>query len=415
MRRGPARVRAFAFIPMDLVSPHAFWLLKNGLLRSFPSLRDSVRCDVAVLGGGISGALIAETLSEAGLDVIVLEKRDIGGGSTCASTALISYELDSPLRDLEARYGRKDAELIYQMSRDSVAAIGKLIAKRRIACGCVRKPSVYLAVRPHDALELRKESHARSRIGIESHFLDQAEVEKRFSFSRPGAVLSPDAAQLDPHKLTHALITLAEKNGARIFDRVTVTGVSPQRSGVRISTESGPIVRSSHVVFATGYESGAFLPKQVADLRSTYAIATAPLASTHGWWKECMLWESSRPYLYIRSTEDGRALIGGEDDHFHSPKRRDREVERKGKRLAAKFRAMFPCIPFQKDYAWAGTFAETKDGLPYIGSIAQMPRCHFALGFGGNGVSFSMLAATIIRERLTKGRSKAARLFRFDR
>ena len=94
---------------MDLVSPQPFWPLKNGLLSVYPSLKNNARCDVAVLGGGITGAFAAEALTAAGLDVVVLDKRDVGTGSTSASTALLQYELDTSLCYLTRKYGRESS------------------------------------------------------------------------------------------------------------------------------------------------------------------------------------------------------------------------------------------------------------------------------------------------------------------
>ena len=76
---------------------------------------------------------------------------------------------------------------------------------------------------------------------------------------------------------------------------------------------------------------------------------------------------------------------------------------------------MFPGIDFAVDYQWAGTFGETEDGLAYIGEIRQMPRCHFVLGFGGNGITYSVIAAEIIHETLAGRTHSDAHLFRFDR
>jgi glycine/D-amino acid oxidase-like deaminating enzyme len=148
---------------------------------------------------------------------------------------------------------------------------------------------------------------------------------------------------------------------------------------------------------------------------STFALASEPLATFPGWWERCLIWETSRPYIYMRTTDDGRAIVGGEDDPFRNPDRRDRMVEKKTTALAERFKAMFPAIDFSVDFRWAGTFGETKDGLAYIGSIRQMPRCHFALGFGGNGITYSVIAAEIIRETLGGRTHPDARLFRFDR
>jgi glycine/D-amino acid oxidase-like deaminating enzyme len=400
---------------VDLVSPQPFWLLKNGLIRAYPSLKDDARCDVVVLGGGISGALVAEILACGGLDVIVIDKRDIGAGSTSASTALISYEIDTHLIDLRQRIGRPNAEQAYRACLESIDSIERLIVVSRIECDFQRKPSVYLAVKKSDASALEEECAARRAMGIAVEYVDEAVVTEMFSFSRPAALISEQAAQIDAHRLAHALLAKAVEHGARVYDRTTAEDIEPGEHSVRIKTESGHVVRAKHAVFATGYESQEFLPRRVINLNSTYALASEPVTAFPGWWERCLIWKTARPYLYLRTTEDGRVLAGGEDDSFRNPDRRDRLIEKKTDRLGKRFRKMFPAIDFSVDYRWAGTFGETKDGLAYIGSIRQMPRCLFALGFGGNGVTFSMLAAEIIRETLAGRTHPNAHLFRFDR
>jgi len=76
---------------------------------------------------------------------------------------------------------------------------------------------------------------------------------------------------------------------------------------------------------------------------------------------------------------------------------------------------MFPAIDFQSAYAWAGTFGETEDGLAYIGSVPELPRCFFTLGFGGNGITYSIVAAEMVRDSIQGKTHPDARLFRFDR
>ena len=117
----------------------------------------------------------------------------------------------------------------------------------------------------------------------------------------------------------------------------------------------------------------------------------------------------------MRTTADGRAIIGGEDDSFRNPARRDRLIPKKTERLAKKFRALFPKIPLQIAYAWAGTFGETKDGLAYIGPEADQPRVLFACGFGGNGITYSALAAEILLETIRGRLHPDADLFALER
>ncbi|HEY4874281.1 MAG TPA: FAD-dependent oxidoreductase, partial [Puia sp.] len=76
---------------------------------------------------------------------------------------------------------------------------------------------------------------------------------------------------------------------------------------------------------------------------------------------------------------------------------------------------LFPGIIFKTDFKWAGTFATTKDGLPYIGKISQRPHTYFALGFGGNGITYSLIAAQAITQSVLGKKHKALELFSFDR
>jgi glycine/D-amino acid oxidase-like deaminating enzyme len=211
------------------------------------------------------------------------------------------------------------------------------------------------------------------------------------------------------------LLRQAARLGARIYDRTVVEKYEPGVDAVRLQTNRGSKVIAKHAVFATGYESQEFLPRRIVKLKSTYALATEPLTEFPGWWERCLIWETSRPYIYLRTTDDDRALVGGADDPFRNPARRDRLVNRKTDQLAKRFAEMFPAIELEVAYRWAGTFGETKDGLPYIGQIRQMPHCHFALGFGGNGITYSLIAAEIIRDALLGRPNANARLFRFDR
>ena len=115
---------------MDLKSGYPYWAVKNGLMHAFPALECDLRCDVAVVGGGVSGALIANELAAHGFEVAVLEQRDIGWGSTAASTALLQYEIDTHLTDLARMVGEDDAVRAY---RTAVAAGGRRRSPRRRA------------------------------------------------------------------------------------------------------------------------------------------------------------------------------------------------------------------------------------------------------------------------------------------
>lgn len=401
---------------MDLASGVPVWLLRDPAPASaWPDLGGPVDCDVVVVGAGITGALAAWHLVEAGLDVVVLDRRPVGLGSTVASTALIQYELDTSLVELRTLVGRERADRSYVVCVDAVRRLGEIVGEIGSRCGYERKTSLYLASEPGDAAVLRLEAAARRSIGIAVEDLGPAEIAARFPFRRAAAILSQDAAQIDAYRLANDLIQAAGARGARIFTGPGATMTALQPGGGVALTAAGGTVRARRVVLATGYESQASLRAPIATLTSTYAIATGPDQRLTEWDGRCLIWEAARPYLYLRTTADGRVIVGGEDEPTADPKRRDAGIAAKAARLAVRGRELFPSIDFSPACAWAGTFAGTRDGLPYIGAPAGLPDVWFALGYGGNGIIFSVIAAEIVRDACVGRVHPAADLFRFDR
>jgi len=166
---------------------------------------------------------------------------------------------------------------------------------------------------------------------------------------------------------------------------------------------------------ATGHETLAKLRSTPTTLHSTYAAISEPLTGFRGWPKQRLIWETARPYRYLRATDDGRALIGGFDEPFYNPERRDKLLPAKAQFLAKTFSRLFPSIDFEVAYAWTGTFAETPDGLPYVGEHADHPRIFFALGYGGNGITWGLIAAKIITDLHLGRKNSDAAIFSFTR
>ena len=401
---------------MDLKSGYPFWPVNDGLLHTYPRLDADARCDVAIIGAGITGALVAWHLLEAGFDTLVLDRREVGWGSTAASTALLQYEIDVPLIDLTEMRGADVANRAYLACRDAIRKLEHLSASLSSPFPVERKRSLYLATRKRDRKHFRAELEARRAIGIEVDFLDETDIAARFSFRRPAALLSYDAAQVDAYGFTHALFANAVGRGLRIYDRTAVVNVDASSRGVRLVTADKCTVRARQLVFASGYETRDFLRENVARLASTYAFASEPIGAIEGWGEEqCIMWEHSRPYLYLRTTTDGRILVGGEDENFRDPARRDRLLPKKTETLLSRFRELFPHIDLDVAFSWAGTFGETKDGLAYIGPHGDWPSCYFALGYGGNGITYGIIAAEVIRDMLCGRANENADLFRFGR
>lgn len=400
---------------MELKTGYPYWLVRNGLPNHYPKLAKNIKADVAIIGGGISGALSAYYLTSKGISCVLLDKRTIGLGSTCASTSLVQYELDKPLTELMQLIGDEKATQVYLTC---VEAIDKLIAlcKKIKFDGIETSPSLFYAAEKKDKALVEKEYVARKEAGIKVKLLNATEIRKKYGFDAPAAILSEKGCSVDVYMLAHALCKHAVDKGLQIFDRTMVSKIEENKNGIKVYTEDGFTVSCKKLVNASGYEAVNFIDKKIVRLISTYAIISENLDDAKTIWKDrAMIWNTANPYLYMRLTNENRIIVGGRDEKIFDPDARNKLIKTKSALLARDFKKLFPKIKFVPEFSWAGTFGTTKDSLPYIGSIKDHPDIYYALGFGGNGITFSVIAAEIISDLITGKKNKNAGLFSFDR
>jgi len=400
---------------MDLKSGAPFWQVRNGLLRAYPRLTEALHCDVLIVGAGITGALFADHLMRAGIKVAVIDRREAAFGSTSASTAMLQYEIDTDLQALAKRYGIGDAVLAY---RSCETAIGSLQTLARGLRGVDFQPmqSLYYASRFYHRPRLDAEAELRLAQGFKLELLDREALAKRFGIDSAAGLLTPVAAETDPFQLAYRLLARVESHGGRVHARTRMAGFRRVYGGIEAITDDGVSIRCQHLVLAGGYETQSWLDQPVARNRSSYALVSEPMPGKLGVLKRTLMWESARPYLYLRRTRDERLLIGGEDDSIDIALKRDLKVGAKAERLLAKARKLFPELPLRVAFAWAGTFAETEDGLPFFGIHPQHgSNVHFAMAYGGNGITYSLIGAEMLRDHLLGKPHPCTRLFGFGR
>lgn len=407
---------------MDLRSQGLYWptTTRRPPLTFDPQRR--MKVDVLIIGAGITGALVAYELTKAGAKVALIDRRPAASGSTPASTALLQYEIDTSLVKLTGLLGKRHACAAYKASRNALLDIERvcheLTAEAGVDVELAPRRSLHLAVTKKDVPKFKAEVKARNAIGIRASALTRAALRSRFGLDRPGAILNEEAFEVNPLKLTYQLLRGARERGAVVLPRTSIDSsclVKAARPFAVKLARGGSIV-ADRVVIATGYETFEEFSEvaRLTELRSTFALATAPVRE-EPWPERALLWDAGDPYFYARTTADGRVMIGGEDEPYTTPAARDAMIAAKSRVLMRKLRELIPETRVRPAFCWAGTFAQTEDGLPYIGEHPRWPGVWFALGYGGNGITFSCIAAKIIASAFGGTPHAAAGLFKFDR
>jgi len=380
---------------MKLHSTETFWPLKNSMSAGYPSLQNSISTPVLIIGGGITGALIAYQLIKNGMKVVLVDKRDVCNGSTAVSTALLQYEIDVSLNKLIEIRGFACALNSYKNCEKAIYDLKKIVDDIKSDCGFEFKKSIHFCSFKKDIKSLKKEFETRKKIGFDVKWLDQNDL-KKIGVNAFAAIESKSGAVVDPYKLAQDILHYCKEKGMLIFDRTEIVSIKKHYKKIKAITNAKCTITAEHVIHCTGYESIETLAGTVVDLKSTYVTISESYPDLPDQFKHTIYWNTSNPYQYFRGTNDGRIIIGGGDEEFKDAKRRDKLISSKKRYLMKQFSKFFSNIHFQPDYSWAGTFGETKDGLPYFGKSDDKKNEHYVLGFGGNGITFSVLGMNSI-------------------
>ncbi|TGQ82271.1 MULTISPECIES: FAD-dependent oxidoreductase [unclassified Mesorhizobium] len=399
---------------LDLRTGRPVWSAYRAPTVPTDSLTRDVKTDVLIIGMGISGAMMAEALTADGHSVICIDRRGPLKGSTAATTALVQFEIDQPLSILSRMIGKAEARQAWRRSRLAVSNLAARVTELGITCGMSRTQSLYLAGTVLGPSELREEAEARRQAGIAATYLTPRPLAEAFGIDRDGAILSHGNIALDPRKLTAGLLLEALGRKARLYTPVEATAIKDSADEVVVATRDGPTITARHVVLATGYELVDIVPAAAHQIISTWAIATRPQPRKL-WPGATFIWEASDPYLYVRATTDGRVVCGGEDEDFVDETQRDELIPDKSERIAEKLGRLLPHLDTRPEFAWTGSFGTTTTGLPCIGAIPRHPRIHAVMGYGGNGITFSRIAAEIVPASIRGLEDTDASLFAFNR
>lgn len=400
---------------MNLITGYPYWLINNGLQETYPKLDKSLETDIVIIGGGISGALTSYYLTNAGLNCVVIDSRTIGLGSTCASTALLQYELDTPLYQLSKQIGFKAAARAYHLCSDSIDTIQRICKNLNFDLFEKQKSLLFAANKFHTEL-IETEFSFRQKVGFDVELLSEKDILQQFGFKAPNGILSAQGGSIDAYMFVYALLKASTKKGLSVYDRTTISKIDYSKTGVKLTTDKGHHITASKIVNASGYEITEFIDKKIVELHSSYALASEHIQTPIPAWKgKTLLWNTADPYLYMRLSQDNRIILGGRDEPFYNPTKRDKLINAKAALLIKDFSKIFPNIELIPEFIWTGTFGTTEDSLPYIGTYNKTPHTYYALGFGGNGITFSVIAAKIIRDMILGKTNKDVSLFAFNR
>jgi len=402
---------------MDLhyIQGNVLFAQNNKVPRQYPYLTENLETEVVIIGGGITGAIVSYYLTKADIPCVVIEQSRVGLGSTCASTALLQYELDSLARDVETYIPMEDILEAYHMGAEALADIKEIIQEYGNRCGYAEKDTLIYTAKDAEIGCLEEEYRIRKEAGFEVELITQET--NPFSFELAAGVYAhKGGAQIDPYRFTHQLLEISTAKGVRVYENTAVNKVNYGAEDVELELSYGYTIKAKKIILATGYDTGAFSTRNYGIKTVSYNIATKPVSSFEGWPKTPLIRDNNDPYFYYRTTSDQRIIAGGQDIPFEVNIFKEKVAEEKYEILEAKLKDMFTYIPnIQIEYRYCGCFTSTPDNLGFVGSDLEHKQLWYCLGYGANGILFDVLGAKMLTKLYRGIEDPRMRLFKINR
>ncbi|MGL4335886.1 MAG: NAD(P)/FAD-dependent oxidoreductase, partial [Turicibacter sp.] len=287
-------------------------------------------------------------------------------------------------------------------------------------------PCFYYTENPGKVDYMADECKARQSIGISCELFTEATHHKEFSFDFAAGIFSHyGGATMDPLRFTRDLINYNAKRGLQVYENTNILNFDLSQNQVTLTTDMEFTITANKVVICTGYDALNFFDpkKPFVNLARTFTIVTKPIEELSDWRAQCIIRDDKKPYTYLRATPDNRIIIGGEDiafddleDEIATMGDRNPHALQQYHQLLKRARKMFPQYENLKtDYWYHGVFADTKDTLPFIGPHNDYPGAYFNLGYGANGILYSLIGAKLITQHYQGYNPKELEIFKFDR
>ncbi len=332
----------------------------------FEELKENIKTDVLIIGGGICGILCAYMLKNAGVDCVLVEAGRICNGITKNTTAKITVQHGLIYDTIIKRFGKESAQLYFDVQNKALSKY-RLLAQD-IECDFERKDSFVYSLNDREKIE--REVKALQSIGAEAEFAKKLPL----PFLVAGAVRVKEQAQFNPLKFLYEI----SKN-LNIYENTKVTefinGCAVTANG-KIKAEK--IIVATHFPFINKY--GLYFLKMYQ--HRSYVIALEGANKVDG-----MFVDESKTGLSFRDA-NGLLLLGGGGHRTGKNGGNWEELRKFAKHYYKNAK---------EKYCFATQDCMTLDDIAYIGQYSpHTPNLYVATGFNKWGMTSSMVVATLL-------------------
>lgn len=402
---------------MQLTNGNLFWPQNANIEKKYEYLSSNINVDVLVIGAGISGAITSYYLAKEGLQIATVDKNIIGYGSTAASTALLEYQVDIDMFELNKIIGENYSNKIYNLCKEAVKDIENIAKEIKENTEFERKYVMYYTNKIIDKNAMIQEFETRKDAKFNVQYVEDNDLLN----IKSGIKTIDSSAIINPYLFTQKVFKyLSKEKKIKIYENTQIDEIVCMEDQVILTTNNNFKITAKYVIMTSGFETVKYLENSNYKLYKTFTIVTSKIKELENIDINFTGRDKNNPYHYIRFNKENRIIYGGEDilltPKYEKTENLMKTAENKYKKLENSLKKLLKYdLDFRVEYAFNGTFATTKDTLPIIDELHNMPNCYCNLGFGSNGVLYSTIGAKLLSNYIVGKDSKALSMFRVNR
>ncbi len=362
---------------------------------------DEVRCDVAVVGGGIVGASSAYWLKRdrPDLDVVLVEAERIAAGASGRNAGFLLQGTTSDFESDLTRYGSDHARRLWHFSQENRDLILQELSPRSFQLEA--SGSLTVAGSAGEDQRLRRSVSSMRAAGFPVAYIPEDETNRRLvARGFLGSLYMSSGAMLHPVLLVRHIV---EQSGVPVLEGHRVIEIDGVEGDITLQTPVRTI-RCKSVVLAMN----AYLPKLLPALAPYVVPVRAQMLATEAMrsrWLQVPAY-THEGFYYIRQLPDGRVLLGGAR-HRHSVEERgyvDATTPALQDDLEAFLHDHFPqTVGLRVEQRWSGVMGFSPDGLPVVGQLPGIDGSYFATGFTGHGMGYGFRFGRLMADMIRRG------------
>lgn len=404
---------------MNIAEGNTFWN-NNIKIKKYPYIFEEKNCDVLVIGGGLSGALTAYMQQKTGAKIIVVDKNIIGYGATVSHDGMLFGRIDEldnkqcknvPLKTLE-----KCNKLLSQAMIDISNIINEVLkdedCKKYIDnLGFKKVDMLYFSDRITNKMSMYK---LFEKLGHENPNVEYLEEDPIINL-KTGILIPESGISINPYVLTEIIfLYLSKKDNVEIYENTKIVGINNVEDNVQCITYNNFKINAKHCIITCGVHAYDFVKNVDFNVNKVFTMVTDVIPSLDDTYINIIAKDVLG--MQISFTKDKRIILSGEVS-----KNIDKEINLnkfargKYKKLYFTLNKLFNIPDITVTNCFYGNFLDTKDGLPVIDELEELPNVYCNIGCGRNGVLYSMIGANMLRDISKKYHVKDMYIFRENR